>query len=107
MKFETKMKLLLAHASFWTLVLISWIIAKFMGWINTPLWLEMLPYSSAAFTVLTFIFSAGIVFHKIINNGRGIDILTKEIREFREEVRGEFRSHEKRITRLEAKVSTS
>jgi outer membrane murein-binding lipoprotein Lpp len=45
--------------------LILWVIAKLLGWIHSPVWVEMLPYSTIIFGIVAGTVKAGKYLQKI------------------------------------------
>ena len=45
------------------LTILVWALLKATGVINTPIWIEMIPYASAAIAALAFVYKAG----KLVN----------------------------------------
>lgn len=76
MEFHTKAKLLLGLMGIESLVILVWCLAKLVGWINTPLWLEILPIVTVGLSIATIIFYGGMLMQRV-------DHLDSEVKEIK------------------------
>ncbi|MBI2143491.1 hypothetical protein HYU20_04095 [Candidatus Woesearchaeota archaeon] len=86
-------------------VVFVWMVLKAVGIIQPPVWQELLPYAGTFAAVVAYFQKTGRYLEKIDHIGLDLHQFKAEMSEFRKEVVGELREHDKRLIRIEAKLS--
>ena len=79
---------------FFMLILVGYIIAKLLGWINTPDWVNLLPLISVVFLI-------GISYQRIMNFMERTFARTDYLKNGLDRIENKLIEHDKRISVLE------
>lgn len=86
-------------------VVVLWMILKIVGVIHSPVWQEMLPIAGGAAAIVAYALKAGRYLEKIDHIKTDLHNFKSDMSDFRKEVIGELREHDRRLVRIEAKLS--
>lgn len=75
---------------FWIsiLVLFAWLFAKQVGWINTPLFVQAIPFLSAFLVLFSMMKSGGRFLQRVDTISSKIDQLSGDVSDLKKEVHG-------------------
>lgn len=80
-------------------------VLKAIGIIQSPVWQQLLPYAGSLAAIVAYFQKTGRYLEKIDRIGADLHNFKAEMGEFRKEIIGELREHDKRLIRIEAKPS--
>ncbi len=86
-------------------VVVVWMIFKAIGVIHSPIWQDLLPYAGVLAAIVVYFQKTGIYLEKINHIEIDLHSFKSEMGEFRKEAIGELREHDRRLIRIEAKLS--
>jgi flagellar capping protein FliD len=76
------------------LILIGYIIAKLLGWINTPEWVNLIP-------IITITFMIGVSYQKVVGFIGVMYNRTDYLKKSLDRISDKIEKHDKRISKLE------
>lgn len=85
------------------LTILVWALLKATGVINTPIWVEMIPYASASIALLVFVYQAGKLVNRFEVIEYDVHALKNDFSGLKEDVGG-LKALEKTIARIEHEV---